>query len=324
MGVKCKVLITGGSGFIGSNLVERFLLCGHDVINFDMVEPQRKEFLKYWINVDINRFEILKQNIIDYSPDYIVHLAARTDLNGVNLDDYKTNILGVENMLIIANQLYSLKKIVFTSSMLVCYGGYKPKHQFDYAPTTVYGESKVVSEKIVWANKPNCDWAIIRPTSIWGPWFSVPYKSFFDMILARRYFHIGDKACVKTYGFIGNAVCQIDKILFSNTLDESKKIFYLGDDPAINIEEWANEIAGELGYKLFRMPFMIVKLLAFFGDILKLINVDFPMNSFRLGNMTTDNIIDLKNTNELISNLPYNRIDGIKITLKWIIEHRMK
>ena len=124
-------------------------------------------------------------------------------------------------------------------------------------------------------------------------------------------------------GFVGNAVCQIDKILFSNTLDESKKIFYLGDDPAINIEEWANEIAGELGYKLFRMPLIIVKLLAFIGDTLKLINVDFPMNSFRLENMTTHNVIDLKNTNELMPNLPYSRIEGIKSTLKWIVEHRI-
>lgn len=314
-----KIIVTGGSGFIGTNLIAKWLLDGHTILNIDIEKPKIDIHYSLWKKVDINNLEDLFFCIKSFDPDYIVHLAARTDLDGSTLVDYKSNILGVENILRISNELKSLKKIVFASSMLVCHRGYYPKDFFDYSPTTVYGESKVVSEKIVWANKPNCDWAIIRPTSIWGPWFSVPYKSFFDMILARRYFHIGDKACVKTYGFVGNTVCQIDKILFSNTLDESKKIFYLGDDPAINIEEWADEIAGELGYKLFRMPFIIVKLLAFFGDILKLINVDFPMNSFRLENMTTDNIIDLKNTNELISNLPYNRIEGIKITLKWIL-----
>lgn len=36
-----------------------------------------------------------------------------------------------------------------------------------------------------------CDWCIIRPTSIWGPWFGVPYRNFFDMVMHRMYFQIG-------------------------------------------------------------------------------------------------------------------------------------
>lgn len=323
MYLKNKILITGGSGFIGTNLIEKFVLDGHDVLNLDIAEPKNKDLIKYWIKVDINCYAILYQSIIDYRPDYIVHLAARTDLNGLNLNDYKTNIIGVENVVKISNQLHSLKKIIITSSMLVCRGGYYPKNQFDYLPTTIYGESKVITEKIVWENKPTCDWAIIRPTSIWGPWFNVPYKSFFDIIIAKRYFHVGNRGCTKTYGYIGNSIYQIEKILFTQTENKLNKVFFIGDNPAINIEEWGNEIASELGVKIKKLPYLVVKIAAYFGDVLKFMGFYFPMSSFRLHNMTTNNIVDLEKTYEIAPLLPYSRIEGIKITLKWIFSKNL-
>jgi nucleoside-diphosphate-sugar epimerase len=241
----------------------------------------------------------------------------------MSLDAYKTNSIGVENLIKIANELKSLKKIIITSSMLVCYGGYYPKDQFDYTPTTIYGESKVKTEEIVWENKPTCDWAIIRPTSIWGPWFGTPYKNFFDMVISKKYFHIGNKGCTKTYGYVGNAIYQIEKILFTETKNELKKVFFIGENPATNIEEWANEIAAELGFKIVKMPYLIIKIAALCGDSLKLIGCYFPMNSFRLHNMTTNNILDLQNTYEIAPTLPYTRKEGIKKTLKWISKYKI-
>lgn len=325
MSVKNKILITGGSGFIGTNLTESLVLEGYEVLNFDIAKPKKEELIANWKNIDINSFELLKVTSQDFDPDYIIHLAARTDLDGVSLEDYKVNVLGVENLLKVSNELKNLKKIIITSSMLVCPGGYYPKDQFDYNPVTVYGESKVMTEKIVWENKPLCDWAIIRPTSIWGPWFGVPYKSFFDMILAKKYFHIGNKGCTKTYGYVGNSVYQIKKILFAETILETKKVFFIGDDPATNIEEWANEIAAELGDKIVKMPYLLIQTAALFGDFLKFFGVSkFPMNSFRLNNMTTNNVIDLVNTYELAPTPPYSRKQGIINTLKWISDSKKK
>ena len=314
-----KIIITGGSGFIGTNLIEK-LVIDHEILNIDNKKPQKKGLCPYWQNVDINDFKSLQQKINDFAPDYIIHLAARTDLDGCSLEDYDANILGVKNLLRIANQQKSLKKIIITSSMLVCHGGYYPKNQFDYAPTTVYGESKVKTEEIVWNNKPQCDWAIIRPTSIWGPWFGVPYKNFFDMIIGKKYFHIGNKGCTKTYGYVGNAIYQIEQILFTETKDESNKVFFIGDNPPTNIEEWGNEIANQLGHRIIKVPYSIIKIAAYLGDALKLLKVRFPMNSFRLHNMTTNNIVNLENTYKIAPLLPYSRKEGIKITLKWIFE----
>lgn len=315
-----KILLTGGSGFVGTNLLEKLVNEGYEVLNIDIEKPKDKNHLKYWQNIDITNLILLKESIDNFAPNYIVHLAARTDLDGKSLQDYNSNILGVENLMNVANELETLKKIIITSSMLVCYGGYYPKDQFDYAPSTVYGESKVKTEEIVWKNKPLCDWAIIRPTSIWGPWFGIPYKSFFEMVIAKKYFHIGNKGCTKTYGYVGNAIYQIEKILFTETRDELNKVFFIGDNPATNIEEWGNEIASELGTKITKVPYSIIKMAAYFGDALKLFGVSFPMNSFRLYNMTTDNIVNLENTYKIAPKLPYSRKEGIKITLKWIFD----
>ena len=312
-----KVLITGGSGFIGTNLL-LFFKEKYEILNIDIRESNLTELQKYTSIVDITNYENFRNVVIGFSPDYIIHLAARTDLNGKFIYDYSANTVGVSNLMKIIHELPKLKKLIVTSSMLVCHTGYYPKNQFDYAPNTLYGESKVETEKIVWDNKPQCDWAIIRPTSIWGPWFGVPYRNFFDMVISRKYFHIGRKSCTKTYGYVGNAVYQIEQILFHETLNEDQKVFYIGDNPPTNIETWANEIAAELNSNIKRVPFWMLKTAAYFGDLLKLFNITFPMTSFRLKNMTTDNIIDLSETYNIAPNPPYSRIDGIKATLQWL------
>jgi GlcNAc-P-P-Und epimerase len=319
-----KVLITGASGFIGTNVLQDLLEKGYEVINLDTSPPKNPEHAKYWRKVDLLDAGTLEKLVIDFSPDFLLHLAARTDLAGESVADYAVNIEGVSNLMKIVPRIPNLKKIVVTSSMLVCTGGYFPKDQFDYAPATSYGESKVETEKTVWSNKPTCDWAIIRPSSIWGPWFGVPYKNFFDIVLSRRYFHIGNRGCTKTYGYVGNAVYQIESILFSETSDERNKVFYIGDEPATNIEEWANEIAAQMRIRIRKVPYVLIKMAALFGDCLKLLKKDFPMTSFRLHNMTTNNVMDLSNTLSIAPSPPFTRKEGITKTLEWMKEHDSK
>ena len=313
-----KILITGGSGFIGTNLVEKFIKDGYDVLNIDFQKPRNTDFEKYWKNIDITSFIDFQSEANSFKPDYIVHLAARTDLNGSNINDYTANTLGVENLMKIAKNLQSLKKILITSSMLVCELGYQPKGEFDFRPSTIYGESKVLTERIVRKNQPLCDWSILRPTSIWGPWFQAPYKNFFDMIIDKKYFHIGNKGCTKTYGYIKNAIYQIEQILFTNTIYDTNRVYYIGDYEETNIEVWANQIGLELGFSIKKLPYFLIKFLAFIGNLLLIININFPMTSFRLKNMTTNNIVDLTNTKKIVPNLPSNRKNSIKETIFWL------
>jgi len=316
-----KILITGGSGFIGTNLIEHFKT-EYDVLNIDIVEPKNRDHFSLWKNIDIRDYEALKEIVLDFNPDYILHMAARTDLDGKSIDDYDSNTLGVENVLNVVKDLKNIKKIIITSSQHICPTGYYPKDQFDYAPYDNYGYSKVITEQKVWANKPQCDWAIIRPTSIWGPWFGTPYRNFFDMVMAKKYFHIGHKSATKTYGYVGNTVYQIDCILHAETKDENNKVFYIGDNPPIPIEDWANEIGEELCIKIPRMPYSLLKCAAIFGDIFyTMTGKRFPMNSLRLRNMTTRNTRNLDKTYSIAPNPPFDRITGVRETLKWLKEH---
>ncbi len=316
-----KILLTGGSGFIGTNLLEFLIDMGFEVLNIDIMPPRNDKHSKFWKKTDITIYIDLETAILKYNPDYLIHLAARTDLNGNNLSDYAANTIGTENLCkILSEKKSNVKKIIFTSSMLVCKAGYIPQSITDYCPTTTYGQSKVIGEKIVKqysAKLPS--WSIIRPTSIWGPWFDVPYIDFFRIVLSNKFIFPLNITCTKTYGYVENSCDQIYKILFDTTNNSIYKTLYIGDEPPINIDEWAEEISriGGLG-KTWRVPYFVIYLFALIGDVLKIVHVNFPMSSFRLKNMTTNNIILLEETVNICGSPVNDRKEGIKRTLTWM------
>ena len=172
--MKKKILVTGGSGFIGTNIVE-FYKDSFEVLNIDVLSPRNSDHTAYWKKIDILDKESLNEVFSSFKPDFVLHMAAKTDLDGETLEDYNANIKGVENIIEATNNTPSIKKIIFASSRLVCEIGYEPKDEFDYRPSTVYGESKIIGEKIVRSSKiENANWIIVRPTSLWGPWFGIP------------------------------------------------------------------------------------------------------------------------------------------------------
>jgi len=318
-----KILITGGSGFIGTNILQYYIDKNVRVLNIDIAQPRNIKHFQHWKKVDIRDAEALKTVFNEYSPTHVIHLAARVDLKGKKLSDYSSNIEGVENLITAINLCKTVKKTIFASSMLVCGVGHVPKNYYDYNPSTVYGASKVKTEEIIRANKDmSCAWNIVRPTSIWGPWFGEPYRNFFDIVISKRFIHPNNMSCIKTYGYVGNSVYQLDKLLFSQDNELHGKTFYIGDKPPINISEWADEILFELGQPpAKKAPLLLFKFAAIFGDILEKFNINFPMTTFRLKNMTTDNILDLDELYETVGETPYRRKEGIKETLLWLKQY---
>jgi nucleoside-diphosphate-sugar epimerase len=315
-----KFLITGGSGFIGTNLINKLLKDHHQVVSIDIREPKVERHNTIFKKVNLCNREELESVILCYDPAYVIHLGARTDLNGKTLDDYDANIGGVKNLLSVLDQLKNLKRVIFASSMYVCQPGYVPQGFNDFKPHTVYGESKVLTEKIITDWDPIYTWTIVRPTSIWGPYFDEPYNLFFKIVLSGKYFHMGSKACKKTYGYIDNFIYQILSIINSNKDLVDQKIFYLGDYQPYNITSWADEIASTRSMKIHNIPYSVFVLTAFFGDCLKLIGIKFPMTSFRLKNMTTDNFFDLSEIKKIAPQLPVSRNQGTKKTVHWMLE----
>lgn len=312
-----KAIVTGGSGFIGTNLVSRLKELGADVLSLDILPPRNISNLSVHRYCDICDPSQLTDCFLEFKPDYVFHLAARTDLAGKSLEDYAVNMVGVQNVCDVVSSTESVRHAVFASSMLVCRVGYVPVDIDDVCPSTLYGESKVQGERIVRFRPGNTRCSIVRPTSIWGAWFSEPYKNFFDIVLAGKYIRIGQKSSTKTYGYVENAVNQILSIGFSERA--SAQYYYIGDEPPINVDDWALEIAGVAGLRSpRRAPMLFFRCLALVGDIFSLVGIKFPFSSFRLKNMTTDNVIDCGVAAKINSYPAVARSVGVQRTLAWL------
>ena len=315
-------MITGGSGFIGTNLVDHFISKGHEVINIDIAEPRNKSHLIFWHNIDILNLSDLQSSIKSFMPDIIFHMAARTDLEGHNVSDYQANTVGVKNLLIAINGSHSLSRVIFASSRLVCRIGYIPKNDNDYLPNTPYGESKVIGEKFVkkFAPKINCVTIIVRPTSIWGPWFEIPYRDFFLSIASGRYVHPGFSEIYKSFGFVGNTIYQLTKLAEAPNDLVNHKIFYLADHCPISVHDMANTIQRTLGVRRIRtIPVAMLRPIAWIGDCLRVLGWhNPPLTSFRLRNLLTPMVYDLDNLKDIAGELPYSMEEGVKITINWL------
>jgi len=104
----------------------------------------------------------------------------------------------------------------------------------------------------------------------------------------------------------------------TGTYDLDNKVFYIGDDPPYEINEWADEIALKLKIRNKTLPVWCVRVLAKFGDFLSLVNIKFPMQSFRYDNMTKNGINDLSSTYEIVPKIPFSRAEGVSQTIKWM------
>ena len=229
-----------------------------------------------------------------------------------------TNILNTILMLI---QLKPLKRILFTSSLLVCKNGYIPESDLDYCPPNLYGQSKVIGEEKIRQSDMSCEWVIVRPTSIWGPWFEHSYKTFFQMIDRGWYVHPGRAPIVKPLGYVGNTAHKMLTLLFDETEKIYKQTFYLGDYPQHSLQDWANMVHVQLGKsgKIPIFPIKIMGLVALFGDALKHLGYnDPPLTSFRLSNMLTGAHYPIEKTEKIVGELPYILEEGVRQTLRWM------
>ncbi|MFC1545932.1 NAD-dependent epimerase/dehydratase family protein [Pseudomonadota bacterium] len=317
-----RILITGGSGFIGTNLMDHFTKRGDEVINFDISPPRNAAHHAYWRSGDLLDGDAVYSLVHSFEPEVILHMAARTDLDGKSVEDYAANTTGVENLIASAEGVTSLRRIIFASSRLVCRIGYSPRDEFDYCPTTAYGESKVIGERIVReaSSRLPCPWLIVRPTSIWGPWFDVPYKTFFLTIAKGRYFHPGRVEVLKSFGFVGNTVHELQGLLDAQDDLVSGRTFYLADYPPINVTGMADTIQQALGVRSIKTVNVgMLRTVAWVGDGLKLVGWrNPPLTSFRLDNLLTPMVHDLEPLQTLVGTLPYSMKDGVGLTVDWL------
>lgn len=317
-----KLLVTGGSGFVGTNLVEYYRTQGWDVLNLDIVPPRNTAHTPFWRKVDIRDTALLAQTCKVFSPSVIYHMAARTDLEGTCVESYSANTLGVESMINVALALPTLEKVIFASSMLVCRLGYQPANDLDYCPVNPYGQSKVIGEQRVRELAADrFPWAIVRPTSLWGPWFDIPYRDFFSAVAKRRYVHPKGHRILRSYGFVQNAVHQLDRITAAIESEEvAGNVFYLADYQPIELLAWAQLISDRFGVPAPpEVPLALLQWAAKGGDIAKRVGVSrVPLTSSRLQNLLTQAVYDLSPLKAVAQDTPHSLEEAVNTTVDWM------
>ncbi|MEK3783968.1 NAD-dependent epimerase/dehydratase family protein [Paenibacillus sp. FSL R5-0810] len=172
-----KVLVTGGAGFIGSNLVDALINIGHKVTVIDNLSTGDKRNINpeacfYQMELNSKSIEDVFENT---KPDIVFHLAAQVNV-GKSIEcpllDEEINIRGTLNLLNCCKN-FGVKKIVYSSSAAV-YG--KPHfnpitEDHITEPISYYGVSKLTPEYYikVFSSLYNISYVILRYSNVFGP-----------------------------------------------------------------------------------------------------------------------------------------------------------
>ena len=316
-----KLLVTGGSGFIGTNLIEIFSKDAITILNYSVDAPLNPEQKAYWREGNILDAAATTAVFREFNPDWVLHLAARADCdeNTTVEEGYPVNTTGTRNVLGAIKATPSVQRVIITSSQFVCGPGRLPKDNNDYFPETVYGQSKVVTERLTREASLPCCWTIIRPTNIWGPWHMRYRREFWRVVERGLYLHPGREPVIRSYGYVKNIVHQIRKIFEADADLVAGQTFYVGDRP-INLFDWTNGFSRALtGRDIRVVPRPLMRSLARVGDIpTRLTGKPFLINSSRFRSMTTDYDTPMERTFQLFGENPYEMKTGIEETVEWL------
>ncbi|MBF0361694.1 MAG: NAD-dependent epimerase/dehydratase family protein [Oligoflexia bacterium] len=267
-------LVTGGAGFIGSNLVDRLLEMGHKVSVIDDFSTGLMDFLKSTLeNADYkSRFKLYRgdllteqdttlQRVFDESKngiDFVFHLAANADVR-FGLDHPKKDL--EQNTIVTFNVLEAMRRngcrrIAFSSTGSV-YGEAKviPTPEDAHFPiqTSLYGTSKLAAEGLIMAYSEGYNFQsyIFRFVSILGERYTHGHIfDFYKKLLVDPY-HLeilGDGKQKKSYLYIGDC---IDAILMAieKATDDKVNVFNLGTDEYCQVNDSVGWICEHLGLK---------------------------------------------------------------------------
>lgn len=172
-----RIAVTGGAGFIGSNIVDELIRLGHQILIVDNLFTGKKENinkLAAFSQVDINSAE-LADVFADFQPEVVIHHAAQVSVSKSLVDPFLDQELNIRGTLNVLQSCVSSKvrKIIYASSAAV-YGvpQYLPvDEQHSTVPTSFYGISKYVPEAYIkiYSELYGLDYTILRYANVYGP-----------------------------------------------------------------------------------------------------------------------------------------------------------
>lgn len=280
-----KYLVTGGAGFIGSNLSNMLVSQGQDVVIVDDLSMGKLENLNEltkleFIEGSITDNELMEDILKKYQYDYIFHMAAVASVaDSVErpLETHEVNYNAVLNILdLIRKHQKNLKRFVFASSAAV-YGDdleLPKKETSPIKPMTQYAVDKFAAERtaINFNNLYNVPASAVRFFNVFGPNQNPesPYSGVISILLDRytrnmdeenvSFTLFGDGTQVRDFVFIEDVLSALIRV--AEAEDSLGQVYNVGTE----IETTLNEIISELN-KIYKRKLPIVSEVTRAGDI---------------------------------------------------------
>lgn len=314
-----RTLVTGGSGFIGTNLVAELRNLGEEVLNLDVAPPLDPEHSAAWVPCDLRERRAVDDVVASFRPERVVHLAAEARVvHDWGLERYDVNTVGTRNLLLSLSDAGSVDRATIVSTQYVCRPGYEPQNDEDYAPHTVYGYSKAVAEATTRRASLPFEWCIARPTTIWGPWDLKYRRDFYWSIRHGWYLHPSGPPSIRSMGYVGNLVQQLVGLLHATGGSLHERTFYLGDRPA-PLDQYVDAFALRLTSKpARRAPRPLMGTAAAVGDVLQSAGLSAPLTTKRYRSMIDDYLVDVGPIHELVGEPHVDLRTGVDTTVDWL------
>ena len=247
-----RYVVTGGAGFVGSNLTKLLVKEGHDVIVIDNLVKGKKENLSQvidkieFVKGDIRNFEDMEKNFQNI--DGIFHQAALTvvqDSFDYTQEYHDVNVKGTENIFKLANK-YNVKVVYASSSSVYGHKDIMPiKENSIREPINPYGQTKLDDEQLYEKySKMGTSIIGLRYFNIFGEGQTLEYAGvitkFLDRIRERKSPIIfGDGSQIRDFVFVQDIVMAN---LLAMTSNVTNSLLNIGTGNALTILELANMV----------------------------------------------------------------------------------
>lgn len=323
-----KVLVTGGSGFLGSHVAEQLSAAGHEVRALVRKSSNRK-FLSTLKNVELAEGSVEDRKSVDAAMkgvDAVVHSAGAVKaLHEAAF--FECNTQGTVNLLDAAiEHAPNLVKFVHVSSLEACGPSLdgKPVPLDQERPVTAYGRSKLAAEKEVVARKDKLPVVVLRPAAIYGP-RDVEILEAFKAVKKRQYPVIGNGQMLGCYTY--GPDCARACVQAIEAKIPSGSIYFVDDGEPMSMQRAMGEVLPDaLGTApLFKMgiPFPVLSLASFGVEAYgKVRGKAMMLTREKVAMLKHHWVCESTKTQDDLGWKPEVRFtDGVRLTAKWYREN---
>jgi nucleoside-diphosphate-sugar epimerase len=321
-----KILITGGTGFIGSHLIDHFLVYKNTEIYVLVRDLNNLKWLK-GLKINLLEGDLLNIPLLPPDIDYVFHVAGSTKAYKI-ADYYTVNQQGTASLFhALQAQNILPKRVVYLSSLAAsgpCSNGTAVKEDSPPCPVSPYGKSKLEGETEALKFKDNIPLVIARICVVFGPRDRalIPYFKFIQKGILPS---VGSKQKLASLIYIKDLIKALD-LCIHKELTNGEILHFANPEPS-SWEEFGRIAAEAMHIKLinFKFPLPIAYLVSCGAEVMGKIRRDPSiLNRQKFEELRQDGwIADTQKANEKLDFTPqYSLNKAIHETIDWYIKNK--